>query len=363
MDINYTFSNEDTETELNYVFQGSRVLCVAGSGSRVIPLLRARPEKLVCVDISGPQLYLTELRLTAVRHLQYKDFCALLGYVKVEKEERKKIFESLILSESAEDYLVQWFEGNNWEGVIFSGKWEVATFDISRLFSFFLPELKYELNSCTDIISQKKYLKGIRNRLRLVFILIFFISICKNLCTSMISLRRKLNLKTTITSVMLYYRGIFKVASKQLIKNNFFYSPFLLGRYHAGDAKTLEIDKNGYCLYKEALTKCSVQYVAADIFEYLNACGEQFDFISMSNVLDYCPVESFEHHMNVVTNSLVERGTVLIRQHLSANFQFDYARVLGMRIVDSSQHEKDKTPFYKLTALKRQSSPLDKYFN
>ena len=44
-------------------------MAVAGSGGRVLPLLARRPRRLTCVDICRPQLFLTELRVEALRAL------------------------------------------------------------------------------------------------------------------------------------------------------------------------------------------------------------------------------------------------------------------------------------------------------
>ena len=60
--LNYSFANEDTTVEMEILPKGAqRVVCVAGSGSRVLPLLAKKPHKLVCADLSEQQLYITEL--------------------------------------------------------------------------------------------------------------------------------------------------------------------------------------------------------------------------------------------------------------------------------------------------------------
>ena len=60
--LNYTMSNEDTQFEYDLLdYNQGHVLCIAGSGSRVIPLLAKKPKRLSISDYSIEQLALTSL--------------------------------------------------------------------------------------------------------------------------------------------------------------------------------------------------------------------------------------------------------------------------------------------------------------
>ena len=74
--LNYTLGNEDTNFEIQVLkkFQGHKVLSVAGSGGRALPLLTEGTSTLCCADLSQEQLYLTQLRESCYKNLAYEEF-------------------------------------------------------------------------------------------------------------------------------------------------------------------------------------------------------------------------------------------------------------------------------------------------
>ena len=97
-DLNYTLGNEDSSLEYNLLPKDTKhVLAIAGSGSRILPLLAKHPKKLTCIDTSSLQLYLTELRIETLRSLEYDKFLAFWGYPthSLAPEERKKVLTEL----------------------------------------------------------------------------------------------------------------------------------------------------------------------------------------------------------------------------------------------------------------------------
>src|SRR5690348_8215276 len=79
--LNYTLGNEDTALEYDLLPPTvSHLYAVAGSGSRVLPLMAKKPKKVTCVDTSRNQLYLTELRIVSLKTLTYAEFLGFWGY-------------------------------------------------------------------------------------------------------------------------------------------------------------------------------------------------------------------------------------------------------------------------------------------
>ncbi|WNJ17833.1 DUF3419 family protein [Pontibacter sp. G13] len=70
-----------------------RVLSVASAGDNSLSLLTAGPRLVKAVDVSMPQLYLTELKRAAFAWLSYEEMMALLGFE--ESEKRWSIYQYL----------------------------------------------------------------------------------------------------------------------------------------------------------------------------------------------------------------------------------------------------------------------------
>lgn len=131
-DLNYTLANEDTKIEHDLLPEGAeRVFCIAGSGSRVLPLAAKNPKEIIVADMAEAQLFLVELRWAAVQALTYEEWLYFLGYrgaiqgaADNPREDRDVLFQSLKLSERAREYWVLRKDGWKTKGFIFLGKWE-----------------------------------------------------------------------------------------------------------------------------------------------------------------------------------------------------------------------------------------------
>ena len=110
---------------------GSRILSIASAGDNSLSLLSTAPSLLVAADLNASQLFLTELKLKAIVHLERNETLALLGFhpSKFRWESYQKI--SAFLSDSARSF----FDEKRVEienGVIYSGKFEKYFLGFSR---------------------------------------------------------------------------------------------------------------------------------------------------------------------------------------------------------------------------------------
>src|SRR5690606_34606697 len=115
-----TLANEDTALELAMLPARTRhVVCVAGSGSRALPLFAKAPERVALVDLSQEQLWLTELRIAAVRALSREQYLAFFGYAgfAADGSKRQAIFRSLELSAGAREFFAGLFQALNWQSL------------------------------------------------------------------------------------------------------------------------------------------------------------------------------------------------------------------------------------------------------
>jgi S-adenosylmethionine-diacylglycerol 3-amino-3-carboxypropyl transferase len=80
-EINYAASHEDGRSELRALaLDGdSRVLCITGSGSRVLDLLVAEPGEVVAIDVNAAQNHLLALKLAVLKVMSYEEQLFFLG--------------------------------------------------------------------------------------------------------------------------------------------------------------------------------------------------------------------------------------------------------------------------------------------
>ena len=93
--INYSSMNEDSNSEIKALklSENDEVLCITGSGSRVLNLLTQKPKLIFAVDFNPCQNYLLELKIASIRHLDYEDYISFLGIVP--SSNRLKYFNSI----------------------------------------------------------------------------------------------------------------------------------------------------------------------------------------------------------------------------------------------------------------------------
>ena len=91
---NYGISQEDALTELAAldIRPGDRLLCIASGGEIPLNLLALCDSRIVAVDISPNQLFLSRLKFGACRALEPADAARFLGFMPAPAEERTRLF-------------------------------------------------------------------------------------------------------------------------------------------------------------------------------------------------------------------------------------------------------------------------------
>jgi S-adenosylmethionine-diacylglycerol 3-amino-3-carboxypropyl transferase len=90
----YGISQEDALTELAAldVRPGDRLLCIASGGEIPLNLLALRNARIVAVDVSPGQLFLSRLKLGACLALEPAEAAAFLGFMEAPTESRRRLF-------------------------------------------------------------------------------------------------------------------------------------------------------------------------------------------------------------------------------------------------------------------------------
>ena len=162
--INYSSCNEDPATELEAlkICPGDNVACVTGSGDRPLHMLLGDPDHVFAFDINKAQNYLLELKIAAIKQLNYSDYLTFLG-VKGDSQTQKR---KHIYREIRKDLSVQaarWFDANLHhiaKGVLYSGRWE-RYFRLSSCCIRMWRGRKVEkLFTMSDIATQRTFVKN-----------------------------------------------------------------------------------------------------------------------------------------------------------------------------------------------------------
>lgn len=77
--LNFTSTNEDGEIELAALRDSRRILCLTGTGTRVLDLLGSDAEEVVALDANPAQNFLLELKMAAIARLDRNDCLRFLG--------------------------------------------------------------------------------------------------------------------------------------------------------------------------------------------------------------------------------------------------------------------------------------------
>lgn len=124
--LNYSSCNEDGLAELRAldVAPGDHVCCITGSGDRVLHMLLGDPAHVSAFDRNPVQNYLLELKLAAIRELDYPGFARFLGLVP-SPISRASVYSRLRphLTKGA----AEWFDGHRRaveRGILYAGRWE-----------------------------------------------------------------------------------------------------------------------------------------------------------------------------------------------------------------------------------------------
>lgn len=162
--INYSSCNEDPATELEAlkIGPGDQVACVTGSGDRPLHMLLGDPDRVLAFDINKVQNYLLELKIAAIRRMNYSDYLTFLGVKDDgETQKRKQIYREIRKDLSA--HAADWFDENPQhiaKGVIYSGRWERYFRLTSRCIRIWRGRKVEKLFSISDIATQRVFVKN-----------------------------------------------------------------------------------------------------------------------------------------------------------------------------------------------------------
>jgi len=163
--ISYSSCNEDSRSELQalHIGPGKRVFCITAGGGRVLNLLHDRPQEIVAVDVNPTQNHLLELKIAAMRALDYEPYLAFLGVrpardrLKVYKNLRPELSNAAGAFFDSQPQIVR-------RGALFQGSLERFLVHVARVSHVVRPIWLNRLFKFDDIAKQRHFLDGWNTR-------------------------------------------------------------------------------------------------------------------------------------------------------------------------------------------------------
>ncbi|SMF74096.1 DUF3419 family protein [Pseudobacteriovorax antillogorgiicola] len=320
--LNYSLANEDASVETQVLpLEQGHVAVVAGSGSRAIPLLSRKPQILSCYDVSQEQLYLCELRVEAVRTLDYADYLEFLGYEPCPPNKRMRLFSRLSLSSDAKAYLHQLFEQHGWHSILYEGRWEKFMLTMNKVVRKFVGSAADELFEQNDLADQQRFIESSfpQNRFRAAVFLLG-----NSLFYNSILYRGSFPEKNIPDSYYRFYLKVFqRLFSEHYARQNFYLNLLFLGRIGFPCARPPEAQESVYSLAQNTLKDCEVRYKLGCMISQASKIDKPLDYVSLSNVPSYLKPPMEQSFLQALKAGLSEHATVIFRSYIRIPFRLD----------------------------------------
>lgn len=353
--LNYTLANEDTTMEYQMVPERcGHVLSVAGSGSRVLPLIAKGPKEVTCVDLSQEQLYLTELRVASAKELTHAEFLKFWGYppLKCTPVERQALFSRLELSPAAKTYLTGLFEECQWRSILYLGKWEQTFQKISKVTKVFVGERGRGVFAQPSLESQREYLRskfpwrGWDFATWLMGNGAFFNGLLY---------KGHFPEKNIGQSYFQYYKSIFRrLFENSLARENYFLQLLVFGEIEYPEGNPVECDPKVYAeIQKHLRNGTRLHYTQGNAVEVAESSQTPIDFFSFSDVPSYFSGQLEKNFLKRVAKGMAQKGLVVVRSYLHVP---EAPEISDYRVVTPEYEvpiRKEKTQMYQVDVYQR----------
>ena len=318
--LNYTLANEDARIEYELLPENvGHAMAVAGSGSRVVPLLAKSPAILSCVDLVPIQLHLTQMRIEALRKLSHEQYLGLLGYPrnsdsKATPQMRREWFESLDLSAEARQDLKGVFEETQWEPLLYLGKWENTFRKLNRVNRLLTAEAGRRIFECKTLPEQRVYLE--KHFPKRAWSVVLFL-VANSAVFNALLYKGEFPKKNTPGSMLSFYTQNFsKLLENTLARENFFLQLCFFGELKFPEGNPPECDPVIFSRAKAALNSVEVRYCQASIIDQVRASSEKVNFVSLSNVPSYFTGDLEREFLQEIRPGLAPNGRIVLRHYL-----------------------------------------------
>lgn len=343
--IRFAQVREDPALDMQVARKAGReisVLLVASGGCTACALATlSEVSELTVVDPNRAQIALTLIKLQLLRECSKLERMQLLGHAPMNFVEREEMCAQRLDSQDLD--LIGPTKNVARMGLDFTGRYEAVFREIASGMESVGDELT-SLLSLSSIERQRSFLKETPKFRKALFETVHEVMGLKNL----VALFGEEATRNRVQSFALHFykRTIWAIEHLPASSNPYLWQ-FLTSRYPRRD-RALWIDRKPSERWPE------VQSHVCSIEEYLENCNKQFDYIHLSNVLDWLSVADASHLLRLTWNRLAPGGYTLIRQ-LNSNLNiprlgepFTWLPYEAMAL-----HQSDQSFFYRKMHLAR----------
>ena len=327
--LNYTLANEDTTLEFLLVQQlrPENILTVGGSGARSLPLVSDASKKLHIIDLSREQLALIGLRKMAIAHFsldEYRCFWGMPPYrPDSDNPRRARLFAQLPLPPEDKKFFLNLFGQQEWNSLLYQGKWERTFRIFSRLARSIMGEKHlqqmlwhFDLPKQQDFFSQ--YFRHRRWR--------WLVGILGNATMFNALLYRGHFVQKNIpqTHSEFYLQAFGRNFQTNLVRENFFLQLCFWGQIMTIEALPLEAQEGGYLLMQAIHPQIELLLKQGDLVEHCaRLTTPLYDFISFSDVPSYFRGDLERDYLQKIRPALRQNAMVVVRYYLRVPEQVD----------------------------------------
>lgn len=320
--LNYTLGNEDTSVDVEIVKKlgAQNIFNVAGSGSRSFPLMESGAH-LAMVDISEYQLALCRLREALYRQLSFQEFLLFLEFAPYggqnNRHERKRLFSELELKSSDRDFFRSLFSENNWESLLYLGKWERTFQKMSQALRLLLGKDYDQLFEFHNLEEQRDYFLNKFPKMKWKSLL--FLLGNKSVFNALLYKGDFIEKNVEGSHFDYYERSFEQLFTENLARESFFAHLCFFGEIRHSDGNPIEAKEENFNAVKKALEEQRVvQYFQGDLVKILSSeeHKNKYDYIGLSDVPSYFKGSIEKDFLQNIKSSLITNGVVCLRNYL-----------------------------------------------
>lgn len=328
--LRYRICLEDPDTikKALDIKEGDVVLSITSAGCNILNFLLFNPKKIISVDANPNQNYLLELKICSIKHLEYFEFLEILGITVSNR--RIKLYNSIkkFLSKGAQKY----FDTNIdliKNGITYSGQHNIKR--IGKIFRFFIDKEKIEKFFRSETLEEQKkiYHENIDNLpIRIFFKIVSLNSLFKNL--------KEINFSYKKLKNNIYGRYIHAFTDIP-IKDNYFLSVILLGKYANENILPKYLQEKNYLILKDKVERIEIK--TERIEEVLRGLPQNsITKFNLSTTPDFLDNKEFEKFLEQITRVSKNNGrfcyfsTKINKKIPSSNNAISFQEELSIKI-------------------------------
>jgi len=344
--IGYSSVNEDANSEIRALCMKKEdtLLCITGSGARVLDLLTQEVGKIVAIDINFAQNALLALKIAAIRVLNYDDFLSFLG---ITSSNKRLVIYGTLRKFLDLDVRLFWDRrlGIIKKGVIYQGNFEKHFRLMSHFINLTCPLLLKRLFNAKNIREQEKIFKK--------WIWKFLINISANRLMWKYILKDKgfYAYVPSSFSIPQYILGCLKKATSRFLFRESPFATLLFQGKFSLDFLPIHLRRENFTRIKENISKVSI--VTDSLENFLSTQKEKkFNKFSLSDFSSYTSEDIYLSIWKDIERCSCENSIVCERQYLVKR---EISKDVFTRDADmeKSLEDSDTSIFYTFIIAKR----------